>query len=418
MRRTTVSVIILVLLAFTAACTIQYTQPVPARPSARAPRVTIVRPVNMYYMDSYGVYYIPDISYEVFFTNGLWYFRYQNNWHWGRDHNGPWTLIAVNKVPPGLRKLPRDYRNRWKKHKRVPYGYWNRKPSRARKPAQPSKALPALKIREPGTLFLLTGFNIYYAPDSNFEIFFHLGSWYRLYDGYWYSSGAYNGIWQYQPEPNLPPGLRELPRDYRDRRHKADRVPYGHWKKRKHDDSKKYRAEKPKSTVVAKVKPPVKRERQEKGQQIEVTDRDWVEERRPKVKAEVKPEVKKGDDRRDKKVRKPAAKPPVSIQPVSRPAQLYFIKSSGVYFIPDIKQEVFYHKGSWFNRQKGKWYSGDSFNGPWIVLDPRGVPDDLKKLPKNYRSKKFKKEMVPYDHWDKQTPVKQKGKGKGKKLVM
>src|SRR4030067_1019720 len=47
-----------------------------------------------------------------------------------RAYNGPWGVIARNRVPRAVLYVPRDYRTKYEQGRRVPYGQWKKDRSR------------------------------------------------------------------------------------------------------------------------------------------------------------------------------------------------------------------------------------------------------------------------------------------------
>ncbi|HWR57300.1 MAG TPA: hypothetical protein VN328_00305 [Thermodesulfovibrionales bacterium] len=96
--------------------------------------------------------------------------------------------------------------------------------------------LPAHRFDAPPEVVVIPGTYVYAVPDSNVDILFFQGYWWRSHEGRWYRSKNYNGSWRYVAPKSIPRGLRAVPQDYRSRieaRH--ERVPHRdlqrNWKK-------------------------------------------------------------------------------------------------------------------------------------------------------------------------------------------
>jgi hypothetical protein len=77
--------------------------------------------------------------------------------------------------------------------------------------------LPAHRFTAPPDVVVIPGTYVYMVPDTNVDILFYQGYWYRPYEGRWYRSRDYNGQWNYIETRSIPNGLRALPQDYRHR---------------------------------------------------------------------------------------------------------------------------------------------------------------------------------------------------------
>ena len=126
---------LLVAVIFSSGCAVYETPP--AYGHEPSPRVVVSAPEFLYVIPTFGVYFVPNISAEVFFVNGRWYYSARGVWYWGSSYRGPWTTIHVRHIPRQLRKLPRDYRTRYRtEYYKVPFGHWEKRrqalPPRAR----------------------------------------------------------------------------------------------------------------------------------------------------------------------------------------------------------------------------------------------------------------------------------------------
>jgi len=69
------------------------------------------------------VYMVPDIDVDFLFFQGYWWRPHEGRWYRSRDYKRGWSYVAPAKIPPGLRKLPGDYRNRITTgHERIAHG--------------------------------------------------------------------------------------------------------------------------------------------------------------------------------------------------------------------------------------------------------------------------------------------------------
>jgi len=102
--------------------------------------------------------------------------------------------------------------------------------------------LPAVRFAGPPDVVVIPGTNVYMVPDIDVDVLFFQGYWWRPYEGHWYRSRDYKGGWRRIGPRGMPPGMRALPQDYRQRISPGhERIPHGQvkknwkkWEKEKH----------------------------------------------------------------------------------------------------------------------------------------------------------------------------------------
>ncbi|MCX5748759.1 MAG: hypothetical protein NTZ10_00725 [Candidatus Saganbacteria bacterium] len=90
------------------------------------PPIVVSEPPQVVMMPQYGIYFVPGISYDVFFYNGYWWSPRGNSWYRARQYNGPWGVVQRNYVPGYLFKVPKNYREVYKKERPINYGQWKK----------------------------------------------------------------------------------------------------------------------------------------------------------------------------------------------------------------------------------------------------------------------------------------------------
>jgi hypothetical protein len=69
------------------------------------PPVVVYSPPTMVMLPEPQMYVAVGIPYDIYFISGRYYYLHGGHWFWGPAYGGPWTYIAVNSLPPGLRKF-------------------------------------------------------------------------------------------------------------------------------------------------------------------------------------------------------------------------------------------------------------------------------------------------------------------------
>jgi hypothetical protein len=90
------------------------------------PPVVVAEPAEVVLIPEFGVYFVPDGDVDLFFHLGFWWSPRGDRWYRSRVWNGPWVVVERRIVPRKVVRVPRDYRVRYGKVKRVPYGQWKK----------------------------------------------------------------------------------------------------------------------------------------------------------------------------------------------------------------------------------------------------------------------------------------------------
>jgi hypothetical protein len=73
------------------------------------PPVIFAEPPRVVVVPQTPVYYVPDTSYNVFFFDGRYYSFNDGAWFLATSHRGPWTFVAVERVPRAVLAVPVRY---------------------------------------------------------------------------------------------------------------------------------------------------------------------------------------------------------------------------------------------------------------------------------------------------------------------
>ena len=90
------------------------------------PPVFVSEPPEVVYVPSMGFYFVPGISYDVFFYNGYWWSPRGDRWYRAGRYNGSWVIVQRSYVPPLFFKMPKNYRAVYKNEHRINYGQWKK----------------------------------------------------------------------------------------------------------------------------------------------------------------------------------------------------------------------------------------------------------------------------------------------------
>ncbi len=68
------------------------------------PPVVVYSPPTMVLMPEPQMYVAVGVPYDIYFVSGRYYYLQSGHWFFGPGYNGPWTYVAVERLPPGLRR--------------------------------------------------------------------------------------------------------------------------------------------------------------------------------------------------------------------------------------------------------------------------------------------------------------------------
>ncbi|UFS69521.1 hypothetical protein LPW11_16670 [Geomonas sp. RF6] len=94
------------------------------------PPVIVSAPPEVVFMPNYGTYFVPGLSFDIFFYNGYWWSPRGDNWYRAPGYNGPWRVIEHRYVPGPVRHVPHDYRRVYARERHIPYGQWKKEHGR------------------------------------------------------------------------------------------------------------------------------------------------------------------------------------------------------------------------------------------------------------------------------------------------
>ena len=69
----------------------------------------IATPPRLVVIPRTPVYYAPAVPHNYFFYGGRYYVLHNGSWFYAPAHHGPWTFIAVERVPSSIRRVPVTY---------------------------------------------------------------------------------------------------------------------------------------------------------------------------------------------------------------------------------------------------------------------------------------------------------------------
>ncbi len=78
---------------------------VPAGP----PAIVVAERPRLVFVTGHGIYFAPDLDVDLYFDRGVWFYFYDSVWYKSSDYRGPWTVVQVKQLPPGLRKVTPGY---------------------------------------------------------------------------------------------------------------------------------------------------------------------------------------------------------------------------------------------------------------------------------------------------------------------
>jgi hypothetical protein len=83
------------------------------------PPVVIPAPPPVVLVPSTYVYFVPDVSVDIFFYHGYWYRPHHGHYYRATSYNGPWVTLAPHAVPRSIKYVPADFRRVPPGHQRI-----------------------------------------------------------------------------------------------------------------------------------------------------------------------------------------------------------------------------------------------------------------------------------------------------------
>ncbi|MFA4844672.1 MAG: hypothetical protein WC632_06990 [Candidatus Margulisiibacteriota bacterium] len=88
------------------------------------PPIVVSAPPAVVMMPQTGIYFVPGVSFDVFFYNGYWWSPRGDRWYRSSQYRGPWGIVQRSYVPGYLFKVPKNYRTVYKNERHINYGEW------------------------------------------------------------------------------------------------------------------------------------------------------------------------------------------------------------------------------------------------------------------------------------------------------
>jgi hypothetical protein len=132
-----------------------------------------------------GVRVVRDLDEEVFFVNGRYWVRRDENWYSARNPRGSWRQTEPRRVPSELTRMPPGL-----------FRQWQGRPANL-----PERLPPPVTIR-PG---------VRVVPDLDEEVFYVKGYYWARRDGHWFRARNHRGSWTYVEPRRAPRELVQSP---------------------------------------------------------------------------------------------------------------------------------------------------------------------------------------------------------------
>ena len=85
------------------------------------PPIVVAAPPRVVVVPGSPVYYAPDANVNLFVYGGRYYTFHEGAWFVGPKHGGPWTFIAVDRVPQPVVAVPVKYYRVAPGHDKAPH---------------------------------------------------------------------------------------------------------------------------------------------------------------------------------------------------------------------------------------------------------------------------------------------------------
>ncbi len=124
---------VLLVVLFAAGGTKEAVAQVDVRINIGPPPIAVPEPPEVVLVPRSKVYFVPHPEIDVFFYGGYWWSPRGDRWYRARAYNGPWGVVERRLVPAYVSRIPKDYRVRYERERRIPYGQWKKDSMHPRK---------------------------------------------------------------------------------------------------------------------------------------------------------------------------------------------------------------------------------------------------------------------------------------------
>lgn len=109
----------------------------------------------------------------------------------------------------------------------------------------------------------------------------------------------------------------------------------------------------------------------------------WADEpKKPRREPKGKPEKSETSvERAQSKADTPPPPPPVVFR---QEPEVILVPSTRVYYVPDLKYDLFRYGRHWYINSAGHWYRARGYSGPYEYLENERVPSTILRLPDKY----------------------------------
>lgn len=83
------------------------------------PPIVVATPPQLVVVPGMPVYYAPAVAFNLFFYSGRYYAFHNGAWFYTATPGGPWTFVALERVPRPILAVPVVYY-------KVPPGHWKK----------------------------------------------------------------------------------------------------------------------------------------------------------------------------------------------------------------------------------------------------------------------------------------------------
>jgi hypothetical protein len=279
---------------------------------------------RMNFIPNTSIYYDRRASgYDMYRYGNRWYLVDQGSWYTANDWRGPFVVTSYSRVPDEFTTLPESYRR-----------YWNSSDGVITADVPDgSMASPRTFSRKPKMDNI--GRGVSYARNTNdFDLYRFRSTWYLVEDGIWYKSDSWRGPFFSMRANRLPHEVVTVSSAYRRHWYATN----DRYRNRGYDRDNDYDRDNYRSSNTYNNN--------------YNSDRFW------------------------------SSGMTFDVQP-----ELRVIPSTNVYYLRDNNSayEMYRYGNTWYVMDRGRWYSANTWRGPFVSITVSSVPRDIMNLPYSYR---------------------------------
>jgi len=287
---------------------------------------------RMNFIPNTSIYYDRRASgYDMYRYGNRYYLVDQGSWYWANDWRGPFVSLSYDRLPDEFNTLPNSYRR-----------YWNTSGGLVTIDVPEGASVSPRSFDHKPKMYNI-GRGVTYARNTNdFDLYRFRSTWFLVENGVWYKSDSWRGPFFSTRADRLPREVLSVSAPYRT-----------HWYATgyRYHDNDNDREDYYRNSNNDRYNNNYDNRYNNNRYNNNYDDRFW------------------------------SSGQTFEVQP-----ELRIIPSTNVYYLRDNNgYEMYRYGNTWYVMDSGRWYSANTWRGPFVSIQVGSIPRDIMNLPYSYR---------------------------------